>query len=416
MGEFFIRIPEPDFQWDAMLGILKEGGCKMGALPKLPKVIDRKATELLLKAGQSRRRFIKSCVYLAVSGFGSSLVLRTARGRPRGTATSLLDVVDGRDPGRPKTKSVPQIDPSFEPAYLELHRTGELRRRWESLWNIMESCRLCPRQCGVNRLEGKKGFCQSTSELEIASHHPHFGEERPLVGKGGSGTVFFSNCGLRCVFCINWEISQGGYGRSRSIDDLAEMMLELQRMGCHNINVVTPTHYSPHIVRSVDVAAGKGLRLPIVYNTCGWERPEILKKLDGVIDIYLPDFKYSNGEMAARYSSGAHSYPEITQAALLEMHRQVGVAKPAEDGLVYRGLMIRHLVMPNDVGGTKGVIEWIAENLPKDTYVNIMSQYRPMYKASDYPKISRRITRKEYEDAIRWAREAGLTNLDIQGM
>jgi putative pyruvate formate lyase activating enzyme len=187
------------------------------------------------------------------------------------------------------------------------------------------------------------------------------------------------------------------------------MMLDLQRMGCHNINVVTPTHYSPHIVLALDTAAGRGLRLPVVYNTCGWERLEILKKLDGVVDIYLPDFKYADGAMAAKYSSEADTYPEVTKASLLEMHRQVGVAKPAGDGIMYRGLMIRHLVMPNNVGGTRRVLEWIAENLPKDTYVNIMSQYTPVFKANQYPAISRRITRQEYEDALRAAREAGLT-------
>ncbi len=193
------------------------------------------------------------------------------------------------------------------------------------------------------------------------------------------------------------------------------MMLHLQEIGCHNINVVTPTHYSPHIVLALDIAAGKGLKLPLVYNTCGWERLEILKKLDGIVDIYLPDFKYSDGEMAAKYSSAAETYPEVTKAALLEMHRQVGVARPASDGLMYRGLMIRHLVMPNNVGGTKNVIEWIAQNLPKDTFLNIMSQYMPMYKAFNYPQIDRRITRKEYAEAVEWAKEADLTNLEIQG-
>ncbi|KPJ63879.1 MAG: radical SAM protein [Syntrophobacter sp. DG_60] len=307
------------------------------------------------------------------------------------------------------------MDPDFEPTYLRLHRSGELKKRGGELWNMMQSCELCPRKCGINRLDGNEGFCEASSQLEISSHHPHFGEEKPLVGKGGSGTIFFTNCGLRCVFCINWEISQGGIGRPRSIEDMAEMMLNLQKMGCHNINLVTPTHYSPHIVLAVDMAVGKGLRLPLVYNTCGWERLEILKKLDGIIDIYLPDLKYSDGKMAAKYSSEAETYPEVTKAALLEMHRQVGVAKPASDGLMYRGLMIRHLVMPNGVSGARKVIEWIAENLPKDTYLNIMSQYRPMYKAFEYPEISRRITRQEYHEALRWAKEAGLTNLDIQG-
>jgi putative pyruvate formate lyase activating enzyme len=279
----------------------------------------------------------------------------------------------------------------------------------------MKSCRLCPRECGLDRLAGEKGFCGASAQLRIASSYPHFGEELPLVGRGGSGAVFFSNCSLRCVFCINWEISQRGDGHDRGVKDLAQMMLKLQARGCHNVNIVTPTHYSAHVVRALDRAAGKGLRLPLVYNTCGWERLEILEMLDGVVDIYLPDFKYWDGAMAARYSSAADTYPELTRRALLEMHRQVGVARPAPDGLMYRGLMIRHLVMPNRVGGTKEIVEWVARHLPKDTYVNIMSQYRPMHRASEYPKIARRLTRDEYEEAVRWAREAGLTNLDVQG-
>jgi putative pyruvate formate lyase activating enzyme len=193
------------------------------------------------------------------------------------------------------------------------------------------------------------------------------------------------------------------------------MMLHLQRRGCHNINVVTPTHYSPHILLALDIAASKGLRVPVVYNTCGWERIDILRKLDGVVDIYMPDFKYADGKMASKYSAKADTYPEDTKAALLEMNRQVGVAKPAADGLLYRGLLIRHLVMPNNVSGSKEVLTWIGQNLPKDTYINIMSQYRPMYQASSYAEIARRITRQEYAEAVQAARAAGLTNLDIQG-
>ncbi len=303
----------------------------------------------------------------------------------------------------------------IEAGYLRLHRSGELKRRGEKLWAMMESCELCPRMCGVNKLKGERGFCGSNSRLEISSFHPHFGEERPLVGRGGSGTIFMSNCALRCVFCINWEVSQGRSGTVRTIDSLASMMLSLQKTGCHNINFVTPTHYSPHILLAVDKAASKGLRVPLVYNTCGWERVEILKMLDGIIDIYLPDFKYSDGQKASLYSQGAVTYPDFTKNALLEMQRQVGIASPAEDGLMYRGLMIRHLVMPNNVSGTREVIDWIAKNLPAETYVNIMSQYRPMFKASDYPEISRRITREEYQSAVSYARNAGLTNLEIQG-
>jgi len=338
----------------------------------------------------TRRNIIKSLLLAPLAGFTS--------------------YIDCKMPGN---KNKPSFD--FEPGYLSLHRSGELKRRGEQLWAMMESCELCPRMCGVNKLKGEKGFCDANSQLEISAFHPHYGEERPLVGKGGSGTIFLTNCSLRCVFCINWEISQGGQGSERTIDEFAQMMITLQRRGCHNINFVTPTHYSPHILLAVDRAASWGLRLPLVYNTCGWERVEILRILDGIVDIYLPDFKYADGEMAAKYSSGAYAYPELTKKALLEMHRQVGVAKPAGDGLMYRGLMIRHLVMPGNVSGTKGVIDWIATNLPKDTYLNLMSQYRPMYKASDYPEISRRITGEEYATAVNHARQAGLTNLDIQG-
>jgi len=344
----------------------------------------------------SRRSFVRTCL-----GWLASAGALGGHAAPAACAS----------PGRER----PSPAPASEPGYLKLHRTGELKRRGEGLWARMESCQLCPRACGAARLQGERGFCQATSRLDVAAHHAHFGEEQPLVGRGGSGTVFLSHCNLRCVFCINWEISQGGYGRRESLDSLAGMMLALQDGGCHNINVVTPTHYSAHIVLALDRAAARGLRVPLVYNTCGWERLDVLEQLDGVVDIYLPDFKYADADQAARYSSGADSYPETTRAALLEMHRQVGVAHPAEDGLMYRGLMIRHLVMPNDVGGSRRVVSWIAENLPRDTYLNLMSQYRPMYKARDYPPISRRLRREEYEEVVGWARQAGLTNLDIQG-
>jgi putative pyruvate formate lyase activating enzyme len=191
-------------------------------------------------------------------------------------------------------------------------------------------------------------------------------------------------------------------------------MLHLQRIGCHNINVVTPTHYSPHIVKALDIAAGRGLRLPVVYNTSGWERIEILGLLDGIVDIYLPDIKYHDGEEAATYSSGARNYPEVTREAILEMQRQVGTARPADDGLIYRGLMIRHLVMPNSVSGSVQIIEWIAAELPRDTYVNIMAQYTPHYKAFEHPAIARRVSVEEYSLVVEKAREVGLTQLDIQ--
>jgi putative pyruvate formate lyase activating enzyme len=355
---------------------------------------------------QPRRAFIKKCLALVLSGLG-------------GTSLSLLAGCQGQNGSGPRQVRSPRSsgpgEAVFRPAYLDLHLTGELKERGQRLWDMMKRCQLCPRMCGIDRLAGNEGFCRASARLEIASHHPHYGEEKALVGKGGSGTIFFTNCSLRCVFCINYQISQEGQGADRSIKDLAGMMLDLQDRGCHNINLVTPTHYSAHILRAVDLAASGGLRLPLVYNTCGWERLEILRMLDGVVDVYLPDFKYSDGRMAAKYSSSSENYPEITQQALVEMHRQVGVARPGADGLMRRGLMIRHLVMPNGIGGTAEVIVWIADNLPADTYLNIMPQYMPMYKAFDYPEISRRITSREYQEAVEAALKAGLTNLDIQG-
>jgi putative pyruvate formate lyase activating enzyme len=301
-----------------------------------------------------------------------------------------------------------------EPGYVGLARDGELKKRGDELWEIMKECQLCPRECGARRLQGERGECEASRDVEVASYHAHFGEERPLVGPRGSGTIFFHHCSLRCVFCINWDISQGGYGHCRGIQDLARMMLDLQTMGCHNINVVTPTHYSPHIVLALASAAAQGLRIPLVYNTSGWERLEILRILDGIVGIYLADFKYTQPKVSAKYSPGADTYPDVTRTALLEMHRQVGVAHPGRRGLMERGLMIRLLVMPNRVSGTKEVVNWIASNLPRDTYVNIMSQYAPAFKALDYPELSRRLTQEEFYEAVMWAREAGLTNLDIQ--
>ncbi|ADH84736.1 radical SAM protein [Desulfurivibrio alkaliphilus] len=341
----------------------------------------------------------RRCFLADTAKFGGRLAL----------ATLLLKPLAAEARSRP-------ADNGFEPSYLRLHRSGELRQRAEKLWAMMAECRLCPRQCGVNRLEGATGFCRSPgSNLVISSAHRHFGEERPLVGRRGSGTIFLTHCGLRCVFCQNWEISHLGRGHTSSEEDLAEMMLHLQQTGCHNINLVSPSHYSASILKALDIAAGKGLRLPIVYNTCGWERQEIVALLDGVVDIYLPDFKYWDPGMSEKYSAGADDYPGVTRQAILEMHRQVGVARPGPDGIMQRGLMIRHLVMPNNKGGSKKIMEWIAENLPQDTYVNIMAQYTPYHKAFDFPKIARRITREEYQEVVERARELGLTNLDVQG-
>lgn len=252
------------------------------------------------------------------------------------------------------------------------------------------------------------GFCRAPgTTLIVSSAHPHFGEERTLVGRRGSGSIFLAHCNLRCVFCQNWVISHRGRGDVASINDFAGMMLSLQQRGCHNINIVTPTHYSAHILRAISIAAGKGLRSPIVYNTCGWESTELLTYFDGIVDMYLPDFKYWDAGMSEKYSYGASCYPETTKKALLEMHRQVGVATPDDDGIIRRGLLIRHLVMPNNTGGSMKIMEWIAEHLPLDTYVNIMGQYSPAHKAYDYPELSRRITDGEYARVVRRAEKLG---------
>jgi putative pyruvate formate lyase activating enzyme len=277
---------------------------------------------------------------------------------------------------------------------------------------MLEDCTLCPRNCRVNRFENETGFCGATQVLRISSAHPHFGEEAPLVGRGGSGTIFLTHCNLGCDFCQNWDISHQGSGTDVTIEQLADMMLALQSQGCHNINIVTPTHYSPHVILALDMAAGKGLHLPLVYNTSGWEKPDIMKILNGIVDIYLPDFKFMDETISERLAQEASSYPSMAKQAVLEMHRQVGVAHPDEHGLVHRGLMIRHLVMPNDVSASLEAIRWIAAHLPKDTYLNVMPQYRPAHKAADYPEINRPITNSEYITVLNEARSLGLSNLD----
>jgi putative pyruvate formate lyase activating enzyme len=314
----------------------------------------------------------------------------------------------------PKT-SLMISENQFQPGYLKLHKNGDLKIRGEILWDMMRGCRLCPRDCGKNRIRGRRGECGANSTLEISSAHAHFGEEPQLVGSHGSGTIFFTHCALHCVFCINYEVSHLGIGSEHSIRQLADLMLLMQRKGCHNLNVVSPSHYIPHIVLALDIAASRGLVLPLVYNTSGWEKTDILFLLDGIVDVYLTDFKYFDSNKAKKFSIGADTYPQLTKMAVLEMNRQVGLASPdKETGIINRGLMIRHLVMPNNVSGSEDVMKWIAENLPKDTYVNIMSQYTPVFNATKYPEISRRINAAEYRAGVDAARKAGLTNLHLQ--
>jgi putative pyruvate formate lyase activating enzyme len=299
----------------------------------------------------------------------------------------------------------------FQPAYLRLARTGELAERAAALAAIYRSCRLCPRRCQVNRAAGGKGICGGGARARVYSAHPHFGEEKPLVGRGGSGTVFFSNCNLRCVFCQNWEIAHRGDGRDVDSAALARIMVALQERGCHNINLVTPTHYVPSIVAALGEAVRLGLRVPLVYNCGGYEPVEIIRLLDGIVDIYLPDFKYMDGAAAEKYSTGAKDYPGVAAAAIAAMHQQVGELILDEDGIALRGLMIRHLVLPENLAGTDRFVKWVARALTRSTYVNIMAQYRPEYRAREFPALSRRISPAEFRRALEWAREAGLKRL-----
>jgi putative pyruvate formate lyase activating enzyme len=301
----------------------------------------------------------------------------------------------------------------FEPAYLELERKGELARREKELWSIYEKCRLCPRKCEVNRLAGENEVCKATDELKVHSAGAHFGEEEPLVGRYGSGTIFFSHCSLRCCFCQNWEIAHRGDGGAISHGELARAMLSLQARGCHNINLVTPTHMVPHIVRALRIAVARGLRLPLVYNTGGYDKLETIQKLEGIVDIYMPDFKFQDGERTHRYCAEAADYPEVAAAAIKEMHRQVGVLSRDERGIATRGVILRHLVMPHNLAGTERFVRWVADELSPETYVNIMDQYRPSHKAFDYPEIARPLSRAEWRQAVGWAKDSGLTNLDL---
>ena len=307
-------------------------------------------------------------------------------------------------------------DEKWQPAYEKLEQTGELARRIEEAHAIFEDCHLCPRECGVNRKKGDLGFCRAPVKPVIFSAHPHFGEEIPLVGHHGSGTIFFSNCNLRCVFCQNWPISHEGRGKVLEDEELADMMLHLQSLGCHNINLVTPTHVMPNILNATRIALKQGLHLPLVYNTSGYERLEIVKLLEGIVDIYMPDLKYMDANQADKYSASASDYPEVTKRAIIEMNSQVGALKTDERGIALRGLIIRHLVMPNRVAGTEKFVQWVAESLSKNTYVNIMAQYHVEYKAYDYPEINRGITVQEFLEAMDWAEKAGLTNLDAQSV
>lgn len=305
-----------------------------------------------------------------------------------------------------------------KPSYLNLSKR-ELEKRAEEAWKLLNPCRVCPRKCGVDRniknkiskiKNGNLGWCQMGKKLRTSSAHPHFGEEAPLVGTQGSGTIFFSSCNLACVYCQNYEISQLRLGEEVEIEDLALMMLSLQKRGCHNINFVSPTIWVPQILKALVIAVKKGLKIPLVYNTGGYDSVGTLKLFDGIVDIYMPDMKYSDAKNAKKYSL-VDNYWEINKKAVKEMFRQVGDLLINEEGIAEKGLLIRHLVLPNGLAGTKKVVKFIS-SLSKNSYVNIMDQYQPCHKAKQYSELNRRISPKEFSQAIEVAKEQSLHRFD----
>ncbi len=299
----------------------------------------------------------------------------------------------------------------FEPAYIRTLNEGEFPEKIRQAQEMMRQCRVCPRNCGVNRLGGEKGFCELGPRAVVSSANPHFGEELPLVGAHGSGTIFFASCNLKCIFCQNFEISHLMEGRETDSPALAQLTLGLQRMGCHNINFVTPSHVVPAILEAVHLAAQSGLNVPLVYNTGGYDSVETLNLLDGVIDIYMPDIKFMDSGISKALMNAA-DYPEVVRAAVREMHRQVGYLRTDETGVATRGLLVRHLVMPDDLAGTREAMRFLAREISTDTYVNIMNQYRPCGRAFEHPSTKRSITNEEYGRAIETANEEGITRLD----
>jgi putative pyruvate formate lyase activating enzyme len=306
----------------------------------------------------------------------------------------------------------PSAKPRFEPAYLRLLRSGELAERARLGREHLADCDLCARYCRVNRLETTRGaICRTGERAVVNSFGPHHGEEDCLRGRRGSGTIFFSWCNLRCVFCQNWEISWKGQGDEVGDAELAEIMLRLQALGCHNINFVSPSHVVAQILAALVIAAERGLRLPLVYNTGGYDSPEALALLDGVVDVYMPDMKYGDSELAHKYSH-IRDYVRHNQAAVREMHRQVGNLVMDEDGIAQRGLLVRHLVLPEGIAGTEEVLRFLAEEISPDTFLNLMDQYRPCFKAAQFPELDRGIISAEYQEALELTRRYGLRRLD----
>ncbi len=311
-----------------------------------------------------------------------------------GSGPALPQLPDGRD--------------AVEPSYLKLHRSGELAKRARQAWLSLARCRLCPHDCGVDRLGGQAGVCRMPADPMVASWNVHHGEEPPISGARGSGTIFFSGCSGRCLFCQNYPISQLGAGQVTTVQRLAGLMLELQGRGAHNINLVTPTHFVPAILRAVDVAARRGLRLPLVYNTSGYDKVETLQLLEGVIDLYLPDAKYADDKVA-REVSGFPDYVAANRAALKEMARQVGPTLTLDgNGIAVRGMAVRHLVLPHGLSQTPEVMKWLAEEVSPAVPVSLMSQYFPAHKAFGHPLLARKVTKAEMDAAVEAYHAAGL--------
>jgi putative pyruvate formate lyase activating enzyme len=299
------------------------------------------------------------------------------------------------------------------PKYLKAYQEGELKEKADKLYSALVSCNICPRNCRVNRLEDKIGFCKTAKLARVRSYFSHHGEEPAISGEKGSGTIFFAHCNLHCVYCQNYEFSQLGRGREVTEEELAGFMLELQKDGCHNINFVTPTHVIPQILKALILAVEGGLNIPLVYNTSGYDSIETLKQLEGIFDIYLPDARYSDNVAALRYSQ-TEDYPKINRDALKEMHRQEGVAKLDNNGIIESGLIIRHLVLPNNLSGTRLIMQFVANELGPDTCISLMSQYFSCYRAKEFPEICRRITQKEYQEALEIMYSCGLYNGWVQ--
>jgi len=281
----------------------------------------------------------------------------------------------------------------------------------EKARSLLAQCHLCGRGCGVNRLGGESGQCRTTDKALVSSFGPYFGEEAPLVGRHGSGTIFFAYCNLHCVYCQNYSISQHGEGSAVDNQELAGMMLSLQAKGCHNINLVSPTHVVPFILEALEIAASKGLELPLVYNTGGYDSMAALQLLDGIVDIYMPDMKYAAAKAGEKYS-GVKRYPQVNRTAVKEMHRQVGDLQVDDSGVATRGLLVRHLVLPHRLAGTEGVVRFLAEEISKNTYLNVMAQYHPCHRAFNYGELSRPVTGEEFSEAIELAQHYGLKRLD----